>query len=195
MGFFSFFKKSAIPNVIPERTVEELLQQQLDLVPDQCKAQPPFRRSAAFLAQQEHELALQQLIALIEGNGHCFTEQSWIALEQIASRLSLPARVHYCRVQSWAAKRRRQDKVEQMRRVDGFYYCAHGRDGMIYYVQQGRVLELYSEMSGDKQYAFLIHFQEATHWALPVKQVVSLEEKAVIREQLGQWLGKVRADY
>jgi hypothetical protein len=195
MGLFSFFKKSAIPNASQERTVEELLQQQLDLVPDHCKAQPPFRRSVEFLAQQEHGLVLQNLIELVEGNGHCFTEQHWIALEQIASRLNLPARARYCRVESWAAKRRRQDKVEQMRRVDGFYHCSHGREGMIYYVQQGRVLELYAEMSGDKQFAFLIHFQEATHWALPVKQVVSLEEKAVIREQLSKWLGKVRADY
>jgi hypothetical protein len=195
MGLFSFFKKSTTPTVILEGTVEELLQQQLDLVPDQCKAQPPFRRSVQFLAQQAHELVLQNLIALVEENGHCFTEQYWVALEQIANRLNLPARARYCRVEGWAAKRRRQDKVEQMRRVDGFYYCAHGREGMIYYVQQGRVLELYSEMAGDKQFAFLIHFQEATHWALPGKQVLSLEEKAVIREQLRKWLGKVRADY
>ncbi len=197
MGLFSFSKKPTIPTAIPKGTVAELLQRQLNLVPDPCKAQPPFRRSVEFLAQHEHELVWQNLLELAEENGHCVTEQYWVALAQIASRLKLPARARYCLVESWAAKRRRQDKVEQMRRVDGFYYCAHGRDGMIYYIQQGRVLELYAEMSAVKHFNILLHFEKATHWVLPVKQVVSLEEKAVIRAQLSRWLGKgnVRADY
>lgn len=195
MGIFSFFKKPRFPDSIPEVTTGELLQQQLDFIPDYYKVQPQFMRSVESLAQHEHEPALESLIELAVESGHCFSEHNWKTLAQVATRLNLPARARYCLTESWATKRRRQDKVEQMRRVDGFYYCAHGRDGMIYYVQQGRVLELYSEMSGVKQFDLLIHFQTATHWALPVKQVIAPEERMVIREQLSKWLGKVRAEF
>jgi hypothetical protein len=195
MGFFSFFKKLGVRDKIPELTVEEMLQRQLDLISHHYKEQPQFTRIVESLAKHENKLALEELIALAMEYKHYFSKPYWDTLAHIADRLMLPMLARYCAIEGLAAKRWQEDKVEKMRRVDGFHYRSHGRGGMIYYIQQGRVLELYYEMSGVKQFDLLIYFAEATHWVLPVKQVVLPEEKAAIREQLTQWLGKVRADY
>jgi hypothetical protein len=229
MGLFSFFKKPDFPESIPEMTVGEQLQQQLDLIPDYYKPQPQFERSVESLAQHEYGLALESLIELAVASGHYFSEHYWEALAQIADKLKLSERARYCIGQlrktkreigsqtplgwttvkldathyqryiaesikeGWAAKRRQKDRVEKMRR-DGFYQCSHGRGGMIYYIQQGRVLEIEYEIAGGNRVDLIIYFEGATHWALPVKQAISPEEKAAIRAQLSKWLGKVRAD-
>ena len=229
MGFFSFFKKQDFPDSIPEVTVGELLQQQLNLIPDYYKVQPQFRRSVESLTQQEYEPALESLIELAMASGHYFSEAYWESLAQIADRLKLPARARYYISQlrqtkreigsqtpsgwttvklddthyqhyiaesikeGWATRRRQKDGVEQMRR-DGFYQCSHGRGGMIYYIQQGQVLEIEYEIAGGNRVDLIIYFKETTHWALPVKQELLLEQKEAIRQELRSWLGKVRAD-
>lgn len=65
---------------------------------------------------------------------------------------------------------------------------------MIYYIQQGRVLEIEYDIAGGNRFDLIIYFKETTHWALPAKQAILPEEKAAIRVQLSKWLGKVRAD-
>jgi len=95
--------------------------------------------------------------------------------------------------EGWATKRRQMDGVEKMRR-DGFYQRTHGRGGMIYYIQQGRVLEIEYDIAGGNRFDLITNFKGITHWALPTKQDILPEEKAAIRVQLSKWLGKVRAD-
>jgi hypothetical protein len=229
--FITFFKKPNFPDFIPEVSVAELLQQQLDLIPDYYKPQPPFTRSVEYLGQHKFELVLEDLIELALESGHYFSEHYWEALAQIADKLKLPARATYCIAQlrktkreagiqipyGWTmlkldehhyqhhiaesikqsrdAERRRKDKVVNMLRRNGFYWCSYGRAGIIYYVQDGRLLEIGYDIAGGKNFDYIIYFEGATHWALPVQQPITPEEKAVVREQLGKWLGKVRADF
>jgi hypothetical protein len=169
MGLFSFFEKQVFPDVISEVPVGDLLQQQLDLLPDYYRRQPQFTRCIESLARHKQELALESPIALTVEIKHSLSPHYWATLAQIADKLQLPARARYCLQQQkatraigfqtpvgwttvkvddihyqhyiaesikegWASKRRQQDNVEQKRQVDGFYQCAHGRGGMIYYV-------------------------------------------------------------
>lgn len=97
--------------------------------------------------------------------------------------------------ESWDTERRRKDRVERMLPHDGFRMCAHGRAGIIYYVSNSRVLEIGYDIAGGKNVDYIIYFEGATHWALPVKQELLPEEKEVIRSKLGKWLGKVRTDF
>lgn len=96
--------------------------------------------------------------------------------------------------EGWAAKRRQKDKLERMLRLDGFHQRSHGRGGMIYYIQQGRVLEIEYDIAGGNKFDLIIYLEEATHWALPVKQELLLKQKEEIREALRKWLGKVRVN-
>lgn len=230
MGILSFFKRQDFPDHLPEVSVQELLQQQLDLIPDYYKFQPQFTRSVEHLGRDEFASVLEDLIALAVESGHYFSEHYWEALAQVADRLKLPARARHCIGQlrkanreigsqtplgwttvklddthyqhyiaesikeRWDSERRRKDKVAKMRERNGFCMRSHGRAGMIYYVQNGRVLEISYDIAGGKNNDYIIYFEKATHWALPVRQAVLPEERALIREQLGKWLGRVRAD-
>jgi hypothetical protein len=229
--FFSFFEKPDFPAFIPEVTVGELLEQQLNLIPDLYKTHPKFTLSIESFAQHKYELVLESLIELAVESGHYFSQYYWEALAQIADKLKLPARAQYCTSQngrtlrdgvgkiplgwvmdkqdathrichiaesikeSWNTERRQKDRVEKMLANDGFHMCAHGRAGMIYYVSNRRVLEIGYDIAGGKDVDYIIYFEGATHWALPVKQELLPEEKEAIRGELGQWLGKVRANF
>jgi hypothetical protein len=231
MKLFSFFKRPDYPDYLPEVTVEEMLEQQLDLLPDYYKPQPQFTRSVEFLRRGEYVLALDSLIELALESEHYFSEYYWEALAQVADKLKLPARAkqcvsqigrairdgvgkipqgwvmdkqdnthHICRIaesikERWAAERRQRDRVEKMLPHDGFRMCSHGRGGMIYYIQDKRVLEIGYDIAGGRQFDYVIYFEGATHWVLPVKQELLAEEKEIIKVKLRKWLGKVRADF
>lgn len=228
---FSFLRKPAFPEFIPEVAVEELIEQQLNLIPDFYRTQPQFTRSIESLVQHQYDQVLESLIELAVESGHYFSQYYWEALAEIADKLKLPTRAQYCTSQngrtlrdgmgkiplgwvmdkqdathrisriaesikeSWNNERRWKDRVEKMLSHDGFRMCAHGRGGMIYYVSDRRVLEIGYDIAGGKDVDYIIYFEGATHWVLPVKQELLPDEKEAIRNELGKWLGKVRADF
>lgn len=96
----------------------------------------------------------------------------------------------------WTTTRRRKDKLDKMLQKDGFYMRAQGRYGMIYYIDNGKVLEIDWEISGVPKYDILLSFDDLTTWSIPENLSITPEDKAVIRLQFQEWLKKkkIRAD-
>ncbi|HOZ98081.1 MAG TPA: hypothetical protein PLS07_15225 [Niabella sp.] len=88
----------------------------------------------------------------------------------------------------WANSRRQKDGLNAFINKNGFHQKQHGRDGTIYYVEKGRVLEIYCEMSGVPQYDLLLVFEKLNHWSIPKNEPISSEKKSDIKKKLEQWL-------
>jgi hypothetical protein len=73
---------------------------------------------------------------------------------------------------------------------NGFTHTQRGRSGYLYYKDAGRMLELYTELSGVPEYHFLIWEEGLEAWVYPNRESLSTEEKTRISQELGYWLRK-----
>ena len=96
----------------------------------------------------------------------------------------------------WVADRHKRDKVDLLITQDGFHITPPARSGTIYYVDNGKLCEIYLEISGVKQYDILIYFDGLKEWILPDKKIMTEIEKLQIKEKLKVWLNKkkIKAD-
>ena len=96
----------------------------------------------------------------------------------------------------WDNERRIKDKLQSFIDKDGFHIQKGGRHGTIYYISNGKVCEIYWEMSGVPQYDILISFDLVDSWALPVKQLLTEKEQQQIKTALILWLNEqnIRSD-
>jgi hypothetical protein len=96
----------------------------------------------------------------------------------------------------WATERRQKDKLNELIKVNGFHIKSHGRGGMIYYIDNGRVLEIDFEMSGVPQYDLLLYFDALKCWTIPKDEPFSFREQPGIKERLLEWLKskQIRSD-
>lgn len=96
----------------------------------------------------------------------------------------------------WNNERRRKDKLQSFVDKDGFHIQKGGRDGTIYYIENGKVCEIYWEISGIPQYDILVRFDVVDAWVLPTKQPFAADEKKKIERALILWLKEenIRAD-
>ena len=92
----------------------------------------------------------------------------------------------------WANMRREKDKIEQLIKEDGFHDKSNGRAGTIYYVEKGKICELYYEISGVKEFDILIWFEQLNEWIFPERKPIKIEEKEAIKEKLVDWLMQKR---
>ena len=67
---------------------------------------------------------------------------------------------------------------------------SRGRDGMLYYTENGRSCSMYYEMSGVEQYDILINFESLAHWQFPENEKIGIGEKSRIRELLKRYLAE-----
>jgi hypothetical protein len=72
----------------------------------------------------------------------------------------------------------------------GFTHKRHGRSGFLYYKNAGRMLELYTEVSGVPEYNFLIWEEGLEYWVYPNRESLWVEEKKRISKELEYWLRK-----
>lgn len=63
-----------------------------------------------------------------------------------------------------------------------------GREGTLYYVNKGRVMEFYVELSGDPQYSIIIHFNTVNNYVLPTRVRLTDDEKKQLKLDLQAWL-------
>jgi hypothetical protein len=63
-----------------------------------------------------------------------------------------------------------------------------GREGTLYYVNKGRLMEFYVELSGDPEYSIIISFDRATGYVLPERVSLTDEEKRQVKADLQAWL-------
>jgi len=87
-----------------------------------------------------------------------------------------------------ADNRREKDKLDELINNDGFHIKWHGRGGIIYYVDNGKVLEISFEMSGVRQYDLLPCFDGLKGWSIPANKPFAFKEKSAIKEKFLEWL-------
>ena len=63
---------------------------------------------------------------------------------------------------------------------------------MIYYIDNGKVLEIDSEMSGVPQYDLLLNFDNLKGWTIPKNEPFAFIEQTAIKEKLLEWLNSKR---
>jgi len=91
--------------------------------------------------------------------------------------------------QKWEDDRREKDKVEKLQKKDGFYLKQDGRSGTIYYVNLGRVCEVYFENApGVSGYDILVNFHTLKKWFYPSDTIITPQELDSIKEKLSIWL-------
>lgn len=92
----------------------------------------------------------------------------------------------------WVNDRRQKDNFNELIKIDGFHIKYHGRTGLVYFVDKGKVLEIDFEMSAVGQYDLLLYFDQLKEWTLPKNEPFAFKEQAAIREKLLAWLKSQR---
>lgn len=88
----------------------------------------------------------------------------------------------------WDEARRSKHNVPKLLRKNGFHMVSDGREGTLYYVNKGRLMEFYVELSGDPKYSIIIHFNRAAGYILPERVKLTDEEKERLKGDLQAWL-------
>lgn len=88
----------------------------------------------------------------------------------------------------WTSERHKKDQLEKLLKQNGFHLKSQGRAGTIYYIDNGRVLEIGFEMSGVPQYDLLLFFDSIETWSIPKGEPLNVNQKTQIRDQLLEWL-------
>ena len=88
----------------------------------------------------------------------------------------------------WLNEIHTKDKLDELVKTNGFHIKNHGRCGIIYYIDNGKVLEIGFEISGVRQYDLLLDFDTLNCWTIPNNTKFAFKEKSTIREALLQWL-------
>ena len=92
----------------------------------------------------------------------------------------------------WINERRQKDNFDKLIMTDGFHIKYHGRAGMIYYVDNGKVLEIDFEMSGVPQYDLLPYFDNLKSWTIPKNEPFASKEQSAIKDKFLEWLKSKR---
>jgi hypothetical protein len=87
-------------------------------------------------------------------------------------------------------ERRRKHNVPRLLRKDGFHMVQEGREGTLYYVDDGRLMEFYVELSGNPEYSIIIQFNDVNDYVLPTRVKLTDEEKKQLRADLQKWLDR-----
>jgi hypothetical protein len=88
----------------------------------------------------------------------------------------------------WDEARRSKHNVPKLLRKNGFHMVQDGREGTLYYVNKGRLMEFYVELSGDPEYSIIISFNRVTGYVLPERVRLTDEEKNQLKVDLQAWL-------
>jgi hypothetical protein len=88
----------------------------------------------------------------------------------------------------WTNERHQKDSLDKLLKQEGFHLKSYGRGGTIYYIDNGRALEIGFEMSGVPQYDLLLFFDSIETWSIPKGESLNINQKIQIREQLLEWL-------
>ena len=91
-------------------------------------------------------------------------------------------------MQQFEIERRKKDKVDELLLKDGFYDRRHGRDGYIYYVEDGHLCEMYCEMSGVETYDILLAPVDLRKWIRPEGIPIQRDRQLEILRKLRSWL-------
>ena len=88
----------------------------------------------------------------------------------------------------WKAERHEKDKVDELIAKNGFYNCYHGREGFIYYVEDGHLCEIGYESSGVKEYDIALASVDLREWERPKGMTIPRDKQLEILQELRSWL-------
>ena len=71
---------------------------------------------------------------------------------------------------------------------NGFHFKSHGRAGIIAYIEDGNVLEIYYESSGAREYDILLAPIDLTEWMQPKGEKIPKNKQLEILHKLRDWL-------
>lgn len=92
----------------------------------------------------------------------------------------------------WISDRHQKDKLNDLLKVNGFHIKYHGRSGVIYYIDNGKVLEIGFEMSAVRGYDLSLYFDDLKGWTIPSYESFAFKEQSEIKEKLLSWLKSKR---
>jgi hypothetical protein len=78
------------------------------------------------------------------------------------------------------------DRVSEL--ADGFTLRPRGREGSLYYKEDGNILELGFELAGDKDRSILISRTGLKRWIKPGQDPLSLEDQQRLEALAVEWL-------
>jgi hypothetical protein len=82
----------------------------------------------------------------------------------------------------------KQDRVSEL--FDGFTLRRRGREGSLYYKEEGCVLELGLELAGKADQDIMISRACLRQWTIPKSQPISLEKQRELETLVREWLKK-----
>lgn len=85
-------------------------------------------------------------------------------------------------------KRRTKDNLISFINEEGFHITGPNRSGTIYYILEGRVCEIFWELSNGLPFDISLFFDSLDSWTLPTKQLLTSVEKGEIKTKLLNWL-------
>lgn len=92
--------------------------------------------------------------------------------------------------EDWKGVQHKRDNLQEFIKENGFHLKPFGWGGTIYYIENGRVLEIDFELSSGKKYDMLLAFETIKHWTKPFEHPFTKKEKDAVRAKLVAWLKK-----
>ncbi|SIR26708.1 hypothetical protein [Maribacter ulvicola] len=84
----------------------------------------------------------------------------------------------------WKTERRKKDGIEKLLTKNGIHFSNKGRNGYIYYVENGKLIEFEWELEVG---GIRLWFEAETHWCLPTKSELKKEDKSRIKDLITDW--------
>jgi hypothetical protein len=89
---------------------------------------------------------------------------------------------------AWDEARRTKHNVSKLLKKNGFHMVQDGREGTLYYVNNGRLMEFYVELSGNPEYSIIVSFSRVNGYVLPARVKITDDEKQRLKADLQAWL-------
>ena len=84
----------------------------------------------------------------------------------------------------WKTERRKKDEIEKLLTKNGIHFYNEGRNGYIYFVENGKLIEFEWELEVG---GIRLQFEAENHWCLPFKSELKKEDKLRIKNLIIKW--------
>ena len=83
-----------------------------------------------------------------------------------------------------ATEIRKKDKVDELLRHEGVHLKSHGRSGFLYITEKGKIAEVEFQFGVN---GLNLYFNSLTNWSLPTKQILTVDDKLKIKNDIIKW--------
>lgn len=104
-------------------------------------------------------------------------------LESISSGRSI-VYIPQLQIEKWLNERRSGDNILEILQDNGLHLKMHGRSGTLYYVNQGRIIEIDCEYDA---YGLAVFVNDISHWSFPEFVSLMPAERTKFIEEINEW--------